>query len=1304
MASNTLSQEEENYVRMSLLLTRISPRAVRVLFDKEFPPASLSFTVNDKNKKKKLNDLRVRRVINQAQWDLLFPSSGITDSKTFDVTLMISLLRNLTTLPLVPPINGYDYLPVTTETTPASDLARIKHYRNFLAHLHDGKVDGTLFTTAWNDISNAVLRLGGITMKQECDQLKAIPLDMSSQETLRNLNQANIDFQMIKQSIELIQIEHTKVKKDIKTLKSDHESLKKSNDVLQHEQAGSKQYIELVKEDVTRIQIEQGSMGKSHKLLQFDHLDTKMDLLSLQLDNEMLKKSHDLLQGESVQTRTDLKKLASIHEECVPKNRRALIDQLLKEWQKNRDTLVETRAMKVVFKCIMERSCVTITASSGVGKTCTLRNVALKMKEEGYTILPVTNPNDMVQFCNPNQKTLFVIDDFCGTYSINQSDLDSWESVMEHVKVMMQNKRTKIIVACRLQVYQDKKFESLSIFRTCVCSLLNENLCLLPTEKQTIAEIYLESKASEIIQYCDLYDCFPLLCKLYKDNPELNIADFFQTPFSVYTAEIDKLDKNGHYGKFCGLALCVMFNNQLEEKWLTEEIDEKKSKRIKNTCEASRLARGTSRLFLLDELSSLEHTFIKKEQGIFKTKHDQLFDLLVYYFGKNMINCLIKNAHPFVIMQRFVLERDDDMDQFITIVPPKYHQLYIKRIIDDWSKERVHIVFNNINMKMPNFRRRFLCYLNTLDTSFQRRLALTCDVKDKCTVLFKCCFIDDIYLIQWCINHGVDVNKTNYHGSSPLYLACRGNHIEVVKILLDRKADINKCEYYGESPLYIACENKHIEVIKILLDRNADINKCADTGASPLYIACKNKHIEVVKILLDRKADSNTCKDNGESPLYIACQNNHIEVVKILLDRKADINKCEDYGESPLYIACQNNHIEVVKILLDKKADINTCTDNGVSPLYIACENKHIEVIKILLDRNADINKCADTGASPLYIACKNKHIEVVKILLDRKADSNTCKDNGESPLYIACQNNHIEVVKILLDRKADINKCEDYGESPLYIACQNNHIEVVKILLDKKADINTCTDNGVSPLYIACQNNHIEVVKILLDRKADINKCADTGASPLYIACKNKHIEVVKILLDRKADSNTCKDNGESPLYIACQNNHIEVVKILLDRKADINKCEDYGESPLYIACQNNHIEVVKILLDKKADINTCTDNGVSPLYIACQNNHIEVVKILLDRKADINKCEDYGESPLYIACQNKHIEVVKILLDRKADINTCTDNGVSPLCVACQNNHIEVVKILLDRKAEINSVKILKNLLYILLVRINI
>ncbi|CAC5398581.1 unnamed protein product [Mytilus coruscus] len=300
MASNALSPEEENYVRMALLLTGISPPAVRVLFDKEFPPASLSSSINTTTTKATLNYLKRKK----AQWDLLFPSSGTTDSKTFDVTLMIALLRNLPTSSLVPPVNGYDNLPVTIETTPASDLARIKHYRNLLAHLHDSKVDGTLFTTAWKDLSDAVLRLGGNTMKQECDQLITKQLDTSSQEIL----QAKKDIETIERSLDLIEADHTKIKKDIITLKSGRESFKKSCDLLLTE---SKKDIVVLKSDHKSLKRSltsdhkslKGSLKSDHKRLKgslkSDHKNLRRSLLcdhkslkgSLKSDHKSLKRS-----------------------------------------------------------------------------------------------------------------------------------------------------------------------------------------------------------------------------------------------------------------------------------------------------------------------------------------------------------------------------------------------------------------------------------------------------------------------------------------------------------------------------------------------------------------------------------------------------------------------------------------------------------------------------------------------------------------------------------------------------------------------------------------------------------------------------------------------------------------------------------------------------------------------------------------------------------------------------------------------------------------------------------------------------
>lgn len=70
---SSLYKEEENYVRMGLLLTGISPRAARALFDQEFAPSCLCAAL--KEERIKLQDMRKKRVINQPQWNLLFPRS-----------------------------------------------------------------------------------------------------------------------------------------------------------------------------------------------------------------------------------------------------------------------------------------------------------------------------------------------------------------------------------------------------------------------------------------------------------------------------------------------------------------------------------------------------------------------------------------------------------------------------------------------------------------------------------------------------------------------------------------------------------------------------------------------------------------------------------------------------------------------------------------------------------------------------------------------------------------------------------------------------------------------------------------------------------------------------------------------------------------------------------------------------------------------------------------------------------------------------------------------------------------------------
>ncbi|CAG2239300.1 unnamed protein product [Mytilus edulis] len=216
-----LLEEEENYVRLALLLKGVSPRAVRSYFDREFPPTHLPSTLNTNYNT--LQDLKLKRVLNQAQWNLLFPRNGVPVSTTFDVTLMICLIRNLTSV--TQPINGFDRLPLPVETTPGADLARIKWYRNILAHHDSNKMATGDFNTAWSNISDAVSRLGGQPMNQECQELKVKILDQSNQEIMLEIKQSQEKIKELGQTVDILGTEHSEVTENLRKLQVSHSTL-----------------------------------------------------------------------------------------------------------------------------------------------------------------------------------------------------------------------------------------------------------------------------------------------------------------------------------------------------------------------------------------------------------------------------------------------------------------------------------------------------------------------------------------------------------------------------------------------------------------------------------------------------------------------------------------------------------------------------------------------------------------------------------------------------------------------------------------------------------------------------------------------------------------------------------------------------------------------------------------------------------------------------------------------------------------------------------------------------------------------
>jgi hypothetical protein len=86
---------------------------------------------------------------------ICFPGTT-TNSDQYDVTLLICLLRNIAEPPIIKPVTGFDKLPQSHDTSEGADLARMKYYRNDIAHSADAGTSNDDFNNAWDNLSRHI--------------------------------------------------------------------------------------------------------------------------------------------------------------------------------------------------------------------------------------------------------------------------------------------------------------------------------------------------------------------------------------------------------------------------------------------------------------------------------------------------------------------------------------------------------------------------------------------------------------------------------------------------------------------------------------------------------------------------------------------------------------------------------------------------------------------------------------------------------------------------------------------------------------------------------------------------------------------------------------------------------------------------------------------------------------------------------------------------------------------------------------------------------------------------------------------
>ncbi|XP_023319406.1 ankyrin-1-like [Trichogramma pretiosum] len=95
--------------------------------------------------------------------------------------------------------------------------------------------------------------------------------------------------------------------------------------------------------------------------------------------------------------------------------------------------------------------------------------------------------------------------------------------------------------------------------------------------------------------------------------------------------------------------------------------------------------------------------------------------------------------------------------------------------------------------------------------------------------------------------------------------------IEVIELLIKYGMDLNKVNKNGTTPLYYPLFERETEKVEVLLKKGADPNVCCFNSLSPLNFICVASDLtcadlNMIKLLIQYKADVNIEDDNGYSP------------------------------------------------------------------------------------------------------------------------------------------------------------------------------------------------------------------------------------------------------------------------------------------------------------------------------------------------------------------------------------------------------------------------------------------------------
>lgn len=548
-----------------------------------------------------------------------------------------------------------------------------------------------------------------------------------------------------------------------------------------------------------------------------------------------------------------------------------------------------------------------------------------------------------------------------------------------------------------------------------------------------------------------------------------------------------------------------------------------------------------------------------------------------------------------------------------------------------------------------------------LKTGYLQKALLSNEIKAN-DLLHQAILENATVVVQFLVEHGVDINSPNSNGNTPLIVAIERNAISIVEILIKAKANLEiRRKQDSFSPLEIAIA-MNSPIADQLLNAGANPNSGRPGATGLLAQAISKQNSNLVNLLIQKGAEVNVGDTKISNPLYqafLAPESFRTQIIGQLLQKGVDSNRMLENQMTVLSHIVERastqpspTDINLIKQICAKGADVHAKSGSGRSALEIAIASGRNDILTVLNEYRKDILYLNEQ----LNLAVQSKQTVLVQKWLSKGADINNKDLNGQTNLYRVFMQGDHTFAQVLVDKGANIaqsnlpslpeiiekqifqgpallamsdfylrnrtvspDALDQFGRPLISIAVMVGNLDLVQLLINHKANVEPAQKiNGKSPLLLALQFNNAQIAKLLIENGANINAIYE-GKSVLMNVLDRTMSILVPLLLERGVQLNTGINHSNNPLAYAINAGNFNLMKDLIAKGADVNYVlSDAKQTALFIAINRNRTNCVEYLLQNGArhDVKDCWSH--SPMWYAIQVGAQESVALLLKHGAN--------------------------------------------------------------------------------------